>query len=267
MKENERTLKWVEREVMACRPLALRYFRMPSLRVERKADLSPVTAADRRLEVKLRAAFARAFPGELVVGEEFGGLEKAHGDYWTVDPIDGTRAFSRGLPTWGIMVGRVERGRPTLGVVDFPALDVTLSVARGVKAYERSRGQVRTLPRVRAVRGLEEAVILHGGIRWWPRGKVASRLAKIVRDCYLERAYGDCYGYLWALRGRADAVIDYGVKLWDMVPLAALAHGTGRVLWDFSGRPCWSGPETLFAHPKFARFIVKILAGGRRQIG
>ncbi|MBI2496317.1 MAG: hypothetical protein HYW10_07170 [Candidatus Omnitrophica bacterium] len=260
MAANQRALlAWVEREVRRCRPSALRCLASPTLRVERKPDRSPVTIADRTIEERLRAAIARSFPGERIIGEEFGPSAAVGSSYWTIDPIDGTRAFSRGLPSWAIMVGRVEQGRPTLGLCDFPAVGVTIGVAPGVRAYERSRGQVRYLPRARPVRSLDETVIFHGGTRWWHRTRFSEGFIRLTCACYLERAYGDCYGYLWALRGRVDAVIDYGVKVWDMAPLAAFARATGRVLINCSGQPSFTGPDSIMAHPAFARTIVQIL--------
>jgi histidinol-phosphatase len=252
-------LAWVERAVRGCRPIALRHFQSSSLRIERKADHSPVTIADRAIEARLRAQLARAFPSDQILGEEFGGSAAASGTYWTIDPIDGTRAFSRGLPSWGMLVGRVDHGRATLGVCDFPALDVTLAVAPGIAAYERSRGRTQLLPRPRPIRSLDETVIFHGGARWWQPSPYARGFARLIRSCYLERAYGDCVGFLWALRGRADAVIEYGVKPWDLVPFAALARATGRVLTDFSDRGNFSGPEVVMAHPAMARLVSRIL--------
>ena len=260
MSAPQRTLlAWVEREVRACRPLAMRYFRSSSLSIERKADRSPVTIADRTIEAKLRQAISRHCPGESILGEEQGRSGRGGSSYWTIDPIDGTRAFSRGLPSWGILVGRVERGRPTLGVCDFPALDVTLGVAPGVSAYERTRSGRCALPRPRALRSLEEAVIFHGGMRWWPAKRLAG-FRRLVHACYLERAYGDCYGYWWALRGSADIVIDYGVKVWDMAPLSALAQSTGRVLVDFQGRSSFSGPDSIMTSPRLVRLVHECLS-------
>ena len=264
MAANQRTLlTWLEREVRACRPVALRYFRSTSLRIARMPDRSPVTAGDRAIEERLRRAIERHCPGEAIIGEEFGLSGDAGDTFWTIDPIDGTRAFSRGLPSWGMMVGRVEQGRPTLGLCDFPALGVTLAVAPGVAAYERTSSKCRPLPRPRPVRSLKDAVIFHGGAHWWKPTRFAAGFARLIRACYLERAYGDCYGYLWALRGCADAVVDYGVKVWDMVPLAALAKATGRTLTDCTGTPSWTGQGTVFAHPEFSRVICRILQGSR----
>jgi len=264
MRTNQRALlSQIEQEVRRCRPIALRYFRSSTLRVERKPDRSPVTAADRVIEERLRAALKRAAPGEPIIGEEFGASGRLGSTYWTVDPIDGTRAFSRGLPSWGIMVGRVERGIPTLGLCDFPAIGVTIGVAPGIRAYERGAGGRTSLPRPRPIRSLSDAVIFHGGAKWWKPTPYAKGFDRLVRACFLERAYGDCYGYLWALRGHADAVVDYGVKLWDMVPLAALARATGRVLIDVRGRPSWTGPDTIFAAPAFAQRLASILLAPR----
>ena len=256
-----RLLAWVECQVLRCRPIALRYFRSASLRVERKADRSPVTAADRAIEARLRQALARGCPGEPVIGEEFGRSGRASSTYWTVDPIDGTRAFSRGLPSWGILVSRIERGVPVLAVCDFPAIGTTIGMAPGVAAYERVGTSVRRLPRARAGPALREAVLFHGGMRWMAKTRHAAGFARLCRAVYLERAYGDCYGYLWALRGCADAVLDYGVSLWDMAPFAAFARATGRVLVNFRGEPSFTGPEAIFAHPTLARQIAKMLEG------
>ena len=254
----------IEREVRACRPLALRYFRSARLRVSRKADQSPVTAADRAIEARLRQALRRLAPGEAILGEEYGRSGPPGRSYWTIDPIDGTRAFSRGLPSWGIMVGRVDQGVATLGVVDFPAVDATIAVAPGVRAFERVQTSSRLLPRARRAPALKDAVLFHGGLQWWTPTRFARGFTRLVQGCYLERGYGDCYGYWWVLRGSADAVLDYGVKPWDLVPFAALAASTGYALTDFSGRRSFSGPETIMAHPSFVKTIVGYLQSSKR---
>ena len=260
-KASRKLLQAVESAVIQARPLALKHFRSTHLRVNRKADQSPVTIADRSVEKRLRAALARLCPGETIVGEEFGRSGTSTETYWTIDPIDGTRAFSRGLPTWCIMVGKVEKGRPVLGICDFPALDTTIAVAPGVAAYERVGRQVRRLPKAATSPQLKECVIFHGGANWWARSPYAKGFQALIGRCYLERAFGDCYGFLWALRGHADIVVEYGVKVWDMVPLAALAHATGRVLVNLHNKPSWTGPDTLMAHPQLSVQAARILRG------
>ncbi len=251
-------VEWGEAQLQECQRIALRYFQR-RLRVERKADRSPVTAADRAIEELLRRRIGRAFPHDAIVGEEFGGTALAGGSYWTIDPIDGTRAFSRGLPSWGMLLGRVERGRAIMGACSYPAIDTFIGAAHGVGAYERVGSRRRRLPRAKAVRAIDESVIFHGGARWWLTTPYARGLGHLVQDCYLERAYGDCYAYLWVLRGHADAMIEYGVKVWDMAPFAAFADATGHALTDFRGRSSFVGPDSLFAHPTLVRKIASYL--------
>lgn len=264
MSRGRALLAWVERQVDACRPVALRYFRSSGLAVRRKADGSPVTAADRAIEERLRRALARAHPGERIVGEEYGDSGRGDTTYWTIDPIDGTRAFSRGLPSWGIMVGRVERGVPVLGVVDFPAMGTRLVVAPGVPPAERRGRRLVRLPRAAAAPPLADAVLFHGGTRYWARTPYHAGFARLLTTCYLERAYGDCWGFLLAFRGGADAVLEYGVKPWDLVPLAAAARATGWAFGDCAGRPNFLGPELVMAKPGLLPTLTRALRGGRR---
>ncbi len=258
MRQIDERLAWAEAKLRECERIALRYFGT-SLRVEQKADRSPVTIADRKIEERLRRELARAFPGDAIVGEEFGAPAIRGETFWTVDPIDGTRAFSRGLPSWGILLGRVERGHAVLGACRFPALKAFLGVGHGTPAYERQGTQRTVLLPARSSPTLSEAVMFHGGSSWWLSTRYAEGFKRLVRQCFLERAYGDCYAYLWVFRGKADAMLDYGVKIWDLVPFAALANATGRVLMDFSGRPCFTGPESILAHPTLAHRIMHSL--------
>ena len=102
--------------------IALNCFNQPQ--VDFKHDNSPVTQADRDIESLLVERIKKAYPDHGILAEEGTTIRSA--DYvWALDPIDGTRAFSCGLPSWGIMVGRVERGRATVGVVDYPAFGTT----------------------------------------------------------------------------------------------------------------------------------------------
>jgi len=255
-KQDER-LAWAEAKTRECRKIALRYFGT-RLRVERKADRSPVTIADRTIEEHLRRELARAFPSEAVVGEEFGSPQSLGSSYWTIDPIDGTRAFSRGLPSWGMLIAWVERGEPTVGACDLPVLKTFFGAGRGV-AYERSDGRRKALPLAREPSALADTVLFHGGSSWWLTHRLASGFKRLVQSCFLERAYGDCYAYLWVFRNHVDAMIDYGVKIWDIAPFASMAKATGRVLVNFSGKPDFIGPETILAPPSLARLIVNTL--------
>lgn len=253
-----RLLKWAEEQVDLCRSSALRYFQTGRLQVSRKADGSPVTQADRAIEEKLRKALQKDFPGETIVGEEYGTDGSGQDTYWTIDPIDGTRAFASGLPSWGILLGRVENGKAVLGVCDFPAIGVRL-LAAGKDAFESDGRRRRRLPQAEISRSLKESVIFHGGASWWLNSPYASGFKDLIDECFLERAYGDCYAYLWLFRNRADCILEYGVAPWDVVPLAAIAAATGREVRDCNNRPCLSGPEMITAAPRMASIISRKL--------
>ena len=110
----ERELEVAIAAVQAAGRLTLEYFR-GDIEVERKADASPVTIADRRAEELLRATLAREFPEDGILGEEFGTLPGRSGRRWIIDPIDGTQSFIRGVPLYGVLLGLEDRGRCVVG--------------------------------------------------------------------------------------------------------------------------------------------------------
>ena len=250
-------LAWAEAKLREYEKVALKFFRGP-LTVELKADQSPVTIADRTIEERLRRDLSRAFPRDVVLGEEFGKPRNLGDSFWTIDPIDGTRAFSKGLPSWGMLLSYVERGVPVMGACRYPIFDTFIGTGKGVPAYERVGGRTARLPKARPM-ALARAALFHGGAKWFLQTVHANGFKRVIQSCYLERAYGDCFAYLWVLRGKADAVLDCGVKIWDIAPFAALARATGRVLTDFSGRPTITGPQAVLAHPSLNREIVRLL--------
>jgi len=248
-------LPWVEKKMLECRKMALSYFLKP-LKVNTKKDNSPVTIADKKIEDYLRKEIGRAFPKDGILGEEKGFTRKKADAYWVIDPIDGTRAFSRGLPSWGILLARVENGIPTIGACDFPALNTTILGVRGKKPYEKIGKQKKFFPKPKKIKSLKEAIIFHGGANYFLSSKYGSQFKKMIKQCYLERAYGDCYAYLWVLRGSADVMLDKMVKEWDIAPFSVFAEGTGRVMVDFNGKPDFKGPNSIFGEPTLVKKIV-----------
>lgn len=118
---------------------ALSRFRQ-SLAVDRKADASPVTRADRDTEAALRAGIAARFPDHGILGEEYGTDRAAAEFLWVIDPIDGTRSFITGHPLWGMLLGLMHRGRPVLGMIRMPALGEVLSGGPGLGLDLRGPG-------------------------------------------------------------------------------------------------------------------------------
>src|SRR5512134_45470 len=110
-----------ERMADAVRPIVLSYFR-GTVPTDAKADSTPVTAADRDAETRMRQMIEEAFPGHGILGEEHGSVRLDAEDVWVLDPIDGTKSFITGKPLFGTLIALVHRGRPVVGVIDAPAL-------------------------------------------------------------------------------------------------------------------------------------------------
>ncbi len=263
MRIRDERLAWAQAKLLQYQRVALKYFNA-GVRVEQKADRSPVTIADRTIEELLRHDLGRDFPDDDIVGEEFGASNPGSKSFWTLDPVDGTRAFSRGLLSWGMLIGRVEQGKPVLGACWYPMFKTFLGVGRGVAPFEQIDGRVIRIRRAAAPPSLSDSVIFHGGSKWWLGTRYAKGFERITHACYLERAYGDCFNYLWLFRGKADAVIDHGLKIWDLVPFAAVARHTGHVALNFAGKPTFTGPQSVMAHPTLAREVCRILTGKAR---
>src|SRR5271165_445840 len=118
--------------------ITMRRYRASDLAIETKPDMTPVTESDRAAEVALRERIAAVFPHDAVIGEEFGG-DGAHPRRWVLDPIDGTKSYVRGVPTWSTLIGLEVDGEVSVGVVSMPALGRRWWAARGGGAFADGR--------------------------------------------------------------------------------------------------------------------------------
>ena len=187
-----------------------------------KADASYVTDADLAAERVLRHAIAGRFPGHGIIGEEFPPTNPGSDFQWILDPIDGTLSFTHGIPFFGTIIGLHHRGRPLVGIIDHPALGLCYSAGAGLGCYRNGR-RVRIRPPV----DLEREVIATGD-----RGRfVACRRARSFDDLMREhpqvRAYADCLGHTLAAEGSVGAMVDYGVRLWDIAATRILVEEAG----------------------------------------
>lgn len=225
------------REIMvAARPVPLAHFRR-GLAVEAKADESPVTAADRASEARIRDEIAARFPGHGIYGEEYGGSGMEAEFLWVIDPIDGTKSFISGHPMWGMLLGLMHRGRPVLGVVQMPALGEIAWGGLGLGAWLNgapitARGGVSS----------DQAFI---NINELPRiieaePEVAEALLGAGRYA---RASADCYSYVQLAAGWIDGVVDYGLEPYDYLPVLPLVEAAGCVMTDWQGRPLGFGSD------------------------
>ncbi len=213
----------------AAAEIARSYFRQ-ALLIEMKADLSPVTIADKKAEEKVRKELSTHFPDHGIVGEEFGtdGLDKEF--VWTVDPIDGTRSFVRGIPLFGTLLGLMHRKRVVLGVMVLPVLGETYTAVEGKGTYcndERVH--------VSANKDMKRAFVACGDVSTFEKTGRKKYLDRISSEAELVRGYTDCFGHSLVIRGAVDAMIDPVVAPWDVIPIACLVKEAGGVHFNFEG--------------------------------
>jgi histidinol phosphatase-like enzyme (inositol monophosphatase family) len=204
----------------------LRWFRAPDLAVDSKADGSPVTLADRDAEHFVRAELAARFPGDAVAGEEEDDTDGTTGRRWVVDPIDGTKAFTRGVPLYTNLLALDDEHGPVVGVINMPALGETVYAGRGLGCFCNG-----TPARVSAHGTLDGAYVTASSIRTWPAGAFAALDGAGAHV----RTWGDGYGYALVATGRVEAMFDEGVSLWDMAPMPVILAEAGGRFSDLAG--------------------------------
>ena len=210
---------------------ALGYWRR-ELQIERKPDRTPVTAADRDAEAAALAVIRAAFPDHGILSEESGAHRPEAAVRWIVDPLDGTRGFSRGGLFWGPVVALEVEGAIVAGAVGLPALGELYWAGRGLGCY-RDGARVQ----VSAVDGLADATASLGELSCLIAPPYGVGVLQVVRECESARAFGDIYAATLVLSGRADLWLEAGVQLWDIAPLPVLVEEAGGRFTDFDGAP------------------------------
>jgi myo-inositol-1(or 4)-monophosphatase len=208
------------------------YFRA-GLSADLKSDESPVTAADRLAEEILRDVLGKAFPDHGILGEEFPAHNAEARYVWVVDPIDGTRAFITGRPSFCTLLGLVEDGVPVLGLIDQPVTGERWIGGRNVGARFRGNFGGRIGPR--GVRVLGQAELSSTAPEMFDAA-AAGRFERLKAAC--RRVYwgGDAYAYGLLALGQVDIVAEAGLKPWDWAALAPVVEAAGGVITDWSGQ-------------------------------
>lgn len=218
-------------EVIAAGDEARRMFEEGRATVSTKPDRSPVTLADKRLEERLQAYLASHHPACGFLGEETGTREGADASLrFVLDPIDGTRAFMRGLSTWSVLLALLEDGVPVIGIAYMPAESDLFVAVKGQGAY----GNGRPL-RVSRIDTLANSGISHGSLEQFLKDDSTAELVALGEATHSQRGLTDFDGYRRLLRGQLDAVIDPDVKVWDMAAAAILVREAGGQFTDLNG--------------------------------
>ncbi|HET7788562.1 MAG TPA: inositol monophosphatase family protein, partial [Myxococcales bacterium] len=192
------------------------------VRVELKPDRTPVTQADRDSEAAILAVVRAAFPGHGFVGEETGAHEGSAATRWIVDPLDGTKGFTRGRGFWGPLVGLEHDGRIVAGAMALPALGETYWAAEGLGAWMRSGDAAAVRLRVSPIRDWGEATFSLGEPAVLLRPPLLQRVAALAASAQVARCHGDLAGCALVLQGKAEAWVEAGVQIWDIAALRIL---------------------------------------------
>jgi len=244
----------------AARGATLAHFRQAGLSAETKETdrFDPVTVADRLSEERMRAILAARRPRDGILGEEYGPKAGTSGLTWVLDPIDGTRGYLSGTPTWGVLVAVSDAGGPLFGIIDQPYIRERFEGGLGRAEVNGPSG--RAALRARAPRDLSEAILF----TTFPEvgtpdeaaafRRVAGR-AKLVR-------YGmDCYAYALLAAGQIDLVIEAGLQAYDVQAPIAVIEAAGGIVTDWSGGPAHQGGRVIAAScPELHAQALELLA-------
>lgn len=241
--------------------VTLRHFRTEGLRVEAKADDSPVTIADREAEMWVRGQIGQDFEHDSVVGEEYSDEIGSSRYRWIIDPIDGTKSFVCGVPLYSTLLALECDGEPLGGVIQIPALGETVVAAVGHGAWYRSRAEADWQPaRVSQKESLGEAVVLTSQGDLFAQRGAGEAFAELERNCWVSRTWGDGYGYLLVATGRAELMVDAKCNPWDVAAMLPILGEAGGQFTDWRGLATCRAGEGLGTNGKVHAAALAILA-------
>ncbi len=228
------------------REATLLHFRSPLLSAETKeaARFDPVTVADRLSEERMRALLAQRRPQDGILGEEFGAKSGTSGLTWVLDPIDGTRGYLSGTPTWGVLISVRDAGGPVYGIIDQPYIRERFEGGLGRAEVNGPMG--RAVLRVRPPRQLAEAILFTTFPEVGTRTEGAA-FARVAARARLTRYGTDCYAYGLVAAGTIDLVIEAGLQAYDVQAPIAVIEAAGGIVTDWQGRPAHDGGQILAA--------------------
>jgi inositol-phosphate phosphatase / L-galactose 1-phosphate phosphatase / histidinol-phosphatase len=206
------------------------YFRT-ALTVDDKADLSPVTAADRAAEEAMRRMITARYPTHGIIGEEYGREREDSEFVWVLDPIDGTKSFISGVPLFGTLIALAQRGKPILGIIDQP-----ISRERWLGAAGRATTHNGAPVRCRTCAGIAAATVFATTPDMF-RGPDADAFARVAGAAKLVRYGADCYAYGLVALGFIDVVIEASLKPYDFGAMLPIIEGAGGIATDWQGAP------------------------------
>jgi myo-inositol-1(or 4)-monophosphatase len=231
----------------------LQYFKR-SLEVEQKADLTPVTIADRETESLMREMITRDFPSHKIVGEEFGITNPDSPVSWVLDPIDGTKSFIHGIGMYTTLLGVLVDNQPIIGIIYAPAMDEFCSACSGEGTLLNGKAVT-----VRRSEGLSQSTLLTTDMAELARQGCLDAWTRLCEPGSLQRTWGDAYGHMMVACGRADLMFDPILNIWDAAPLLTVVTEAGGCFFDRSGAANIAGGSAISTTPGLRDQVKAIL--------
>lgn len=230
----------------AARIVTLTHFRSADLVADTKelVRFDPVTVADRNSELAMRAILAQRRPHDGILGEEFAAVPGTSGLTWVLDPIDGTRGYLSGTPTWGVLISVRDADGVLYGLIDQPYIGERFEGGLGISRMTGPLG-ARAL-RTRAPRALDAAILFSTfpEVGTADEGAAFRRVVPAVR---LVRYGMDCYAYALLAAGQIDLVIEAGLQAYDVQAPMAVIVAAGGIVTGWDGSTCLQGGRVLAA--------------------
>ena len=215
--------------------ISLNRFEALDLVIETKPDTTPVTDADKAVESAIREEIAKHRAEDLVVGEEFGSPDSLNGKYyWVIDPIDGTKNYLRGVPTWATLIGLVDpAGKVIVGVVSAPALSRRWWAGEKLGAKSSFDGAIKEI-KVSKVAKLNDASVSYSDLVGW--GERKAKFLALQEKIWRTRGHGDFWSHMLVAQGAVDVAVEPSLSLWDMAALDVIVREAGGKFTNIVGQ-------------------------------
>ena len=218
------------------------YYTGDAMKVEMKADETPVTLADTEAEKTIRETIKQAFPDHGFIGEEYG-IEEGESPYlWIIDPIDATKNYIRKIPIFGTQIALMKGEELILGVSNAPLLNELLYAEAGDGAF--LNGEPIT---VSSVTHPKDAMVCHGGLNWFVEKGTFPGIYNFIKDAARTRGFGDFYMYHLVASARADAVVEAAISIWDIAAISVIVREAGGKVTDIRGQDITKDTESMVA--------------------
>ena len=222
--------------------LTRKWFDRGTVAFDTKDDGSPVTEADKAAERYLREQIGQAFPTDAIIGEEEEDRDGTSGRTWIIDPIDGTKTFTHGVPLYGTLLAVIDEHGPAVGVIVMPALDEVVAAGRGLGCTHNGREVT-----VNDHDDFSTSYAMTSGFDYWP--DITER-ARFLNSPLTVRTWADAYGYVLLATGRCEAMVDPLVNIWDVAAMQVIIPEAGGRVTDQAGEPWEEGRHFVATNGK-----------------